>query len=129
MALLNAETLRQHGARKVLAAISMKDDAMLQQDILDEDQWETAAGPDAAGRILAAVRQLAPDVARRTAEFEAERRIPMDMVEALRSVGVFRMFTPRSHGGLELDLPTGLKILSALSRIDGSFGWTAMIGS
>jgi len=39
------------------------------------------------------------------------------------------MFAPRSHGGLELDLPSALEILGALARIDGSVGWTAMIGS
>jgi alkylation response protein AidB-like acyl-CoA dehydrogenase len=30
---------------------------------------------------------------------------------------------------MELDLPTGMEIISALARIDGSFGWTAMIGA
>ena len=45
-----------------------------------------------------------------------------------RSIGIFRLFVPRSHGGLELDLPTALEIIAALGRIDGSVGWTAMIG-
>jgi indole-3-acetate monooxygenase len=49
-------------------------------------------------------------------------------VEALRSIGLFRIFEPQSHGGLELDLPTALEIIGALGRIDGSVGWTAMIG-
>jgi alkylation response protein AidB-like acyl-CoA dehydrogenase len=39
------------------------------------------------------------------------------------------MFVPRSHGGMELDLPLGLEIISALARIDGSVGWNSMIGS
>jgi alkylation response protein AidB-like acyl-CoA dehydrogenase len=39
------------------------------------------------------------------------------------------MFVPQSHGGLELDLPTALAVIGALSRIDGSVGWTAMIGA
>src|SRR5262249_16129947 len=34
----------------------------------------------------------------------------------------------RSHGGLEFDLPTALEIVRALARIDGSVGWTVMIG-
>jgi indole-3-acetate monooxygenase len=65
----------------------------------------------------------------RAAEIEAVRRIPPDLVEALRSIGAFRMFVPRSHGGLELDLPAGIEIIEALSRIDGSVGWATMIGS
>jgi alkylation response protein AidB-like acyl-CoA dehydrogenase len=39
------------------------------------------------------------------------------------------MFVPQSHGGLELDLPTALEIIGAFGRIDGSVGWTAMIGA
>src|SRR5260370_21895567 len=80
-----------------------------------------------AQRFLADIRELAPVITARAAEIEAGRRIPPDLVEALRSIGVFRMFVPRSHGGLELDLPTALGIYEALSRIDGSVGWGAMI--
>jgi alkylation response protein AidB-like acyl-CoA dehydrogenase len=82
-----------------------------------------------AKRMLADIRDLEPDIAARAAEIETARRIPPDLVEALRSIGVFRMFVPRSHGGSELDLPTGLEIITELSRIEGSIGWTAMIGS
>src|SRR4030081_3132278 len=82
-----------------------------------------------AQRLLADIRELAPHVPSRAAEIETERRIPLDLVEALRSIGVFRMFVPQSHGGLELDLPTALEVIGALGRLDGSLGWTAMIGA
>jgi hypothetical protein len=80
-------------------------------------------------RLLADIRTLAPDIAARAAEIEAARRIPRDLVETLRSIGLFRMFVPRSHGGLELDLPLALEVITALGKIDGSVGWTAMIGN
>jgi indole-3-acetate monooxygenase len=80
-------------------------------------------------RILDDIGELAPDIISRSAEIEAGRQIPLDIVASLKSIGIFRMFVPRSHGGLELDLPAGLEIISALGRIDGSVGWTAMIGS
>jgi alkylation response protein AidB-like acyl-CoA dehydrogenase len=82
-----------------------------------------------AKRLLADIRELAPDITSRAGEIEAARRLPLDLVEALRSIGVFRVFVPQSHGGLELDLPTALEIMGTLGRIDGSVGWTAMIGS
>jgi indole-3-acetate monooxygenase len=82
-----------------------------------------------ADALLADIRDLAPAVAARAAEIEAGRRIPLDLVETLRSIGLFRMFVPESHGGLELDLPAGLAVITALARIDGSVGWTAMIAS
>ena len=82
-----------------------------------------------AKRLLAHIQELAPGIAARAAEIETGRRLPPDLVETLRSIGVFRMFAPESHGGMELDLPTALEIISALARIDGSVGWCAMIGS
>jgi alkylation response protein AidB-like acyl-CoA dehydrogenase len=82
-----------------------------------------------AKRLLAQIQELAPAIAARTAEIEAGRRLPPDLVETLRSIGVFRLFVPESHGGMELDLPTALEIITALARIDGSVGWCVMIGS
>jgi len=84
--------------------------------------------PTALKRLVADILDLAPDIVARAAEIEAARRIPPDLVETLKSIGVFRMFVPRSHGGLELDLPNGLKVISTLSRIDASVGWTTAIG-
>src|SRR5260370_25434813 len=79
--------------------------------------------------FLADIRELAPHVTARATEIEAGRRIPPDLVEALRSIGVFRMFVPQTHGGLELDLPTALEVIATLSRLHGSVAWTAMIGA
>lgn len=78
-------------------------------------------------RLLAGIREMAPAISARAAEIEAGRRMPLDLVEALKAIGVFRIFVPRSHGGLELDLPAALEIIEALGKIDGSVGWTAMI--
>jgi indole-3-acetate monooxygenase len=80
-------------------------------------------------RLLLDIQDLAPDIAARAAEIEAARDMPNDLVEALRSIGIFRMFVPQSHGGLELDLPDGFKVLRALARIEASVGWTATISS
>ena len=85
--------------------------------------------PNSAQRMLADVRRLAPDIISRAAEVEALRHVPSDLIEALRAIGIFRMFVPRSHGGLEMDLPSAVEIIRALARIDGSVGWNAMIGS
>ena len=87
-----------------------------------------AAG-ETSSRLLADIRRMAPMIAARAAEIEAARRVPLDLVETLRSIGVFRMLAPKSHGGLELELWAVLKIMAALAKIDGSFGWAAMIGS
>jgi indole-3-acetate monooxygenase len=77
--------------------------------------------------LLASIQELASEITARAAEFEAVRRVPPDFVDRLRSIGIFRIFVPRSHGGLELPLPEGLEVITALARLDGSIGWTAMV--
>jgi alkylation response protein AidB-like acyl-CoA dehydrogenase len=82
-----------------------------------------------AERLLADIERLAPVIAQRAAEIEAQRQIPRDLIETLRSTGVFRMFVPREYRGLELDFPAALEVFAAIGKIDGSLGWTAMIGA
>jgi indole-3-acetate monooxygenase len=82
-----------------------------------------------AAELLDAVRDLAPTITKRAAEIEAARRLPLDLVETLTAANCFRMLLPRSHGGLGLDFPDGMRVLEALSRADGSVGWTVMIGA
>ena len=82
-----------------------------------------------AQRLLDDIEALAPSIRARAAEAEAARQVPIDLVRALKSVGVFRMFAPRSRDGLELSLPSAVKVVRQLARIEGSVGWTAMIGS
>ncbi len=87
-----------------------------------------SAEPSGAERLLADVEGLAGEISARAGEIEAGRRVPPDLMDRLRTIGVFRMMAPRSHGGLELDLPAALEVVGALARIEGSVGWIAMIG-
>jgi alkylation response protein AidB-like acyl-CoA dehydrogenase len=84
--------------------------------------------PTDADRILWAVRDLAPSLAARSDEIEFARTLPPDLVPKLASIGLFRMLVPRSHGGLEIDFPHSVDILTELAAIDGALGWTVMIG-
>ena len=79
--------------------------------------------------VAAAVRELAPEIRARAAEAEAARTAPRDLVEKLRGAGIFRMMTPKSHGGLELPPPEAFQAIVEAAKADGSIGWTAMIGS
>jgi indole-3-acetate monooxygenase len=79
--------------------------------------------------LLDAVRDLAPAITKRAAEIEAARRLPPDLVESLTDAGCFRMLLPRSHGGMGLELPAAMRVLEALGGVDGSVGWTVMIGA
>jgi alkylation response protein AidB-like acyl-CoA dehydrogenase len=90
---------------------------------------ERGAGKNATDQLLADIQELAPHIQSRSGEMEASGRIPNDLIESLRAIGVFRMFVPRSHDGLELDFIDGIEIIQALARIDGSVGWIATISA
>jgi alkylation response protein AidB-like acyl-CoA dehydrogenase len=83
---------------------------------------------NSATKILQAARDLAPSIKERALEIETARRIPADLLQDLISAGCFRMLTPRTHGGDEIDLLSSIEILELLATADGSTGWTVMIG-
>ena len=78
--------------------------------------------PDDNIDVLAAVRDLAPSISARSAEIESGRRLPLDLLAQLIAAGCFRMLTPRSHGGLEVDLPLSMDFLSISSYGEDSEG-------
>jgi hypothetical protein len=53
---------------------------------------------EAIDRMLADISRLAPDIIARAAEIEVARRMPPDLVETLKSIGVFR---PSSRAATE----------------------------
>src|SRR5579862_2683896 len=81
-----------------------------------------------AKTILDSIRDLAPSISARSAEIEAARRLPPDLLAQLTSAGCFRMFVPKNHGGLEIDVPASMEIIETVAAADGSAGWVVMIG-
>lgn len=75
------------------------------------------------------MRALEPVIRALADEAELARRYPPRFIEAMAEAGIFRMMAPRSTGGDELDPLTVLDAVEAVSRVDGSAGWLAMIGS
>ena len=86
--------------------------------------------PDEAtlDQVLLRIAALAPMVARLAPDIEQGRRLPAELVSALKSARIYGMLVPRRYGGLELDAPSSFRAVAALARLDGSVGWNAMIG-
>ena len=82
-----------------------------------------------ANQIRARATGLLSDIQERSAEIEAARRLPTDLVTALKRAGVFRMPIPRSWGGPEMTPREQVDIIELLSAADPSVGWCVMIGS
>ena len=83
----------------------------------------------AAKDIMAATIALEPEIKAASASIEAERRLPPALAHHLMEAGVFRMGTPRTYGGGELDPMSQVRVVEELSRIEGAVGWLSMIST
>ena len=65
-------------------------------------------GPDetTADQVFSRIAALAPMVARLAPDIEQDRRLPAELVSALKSARIYGMLVPRRYGGLELDAPS-----------------------
>src|SRR5690606_30966873 len=82
-----------------------------------------------AKQILANARAMAPAIAARSAEIEALRRLPADLVADLRAAGFFRMGRARSKGGPQMSLMQHFEVIEVLAHADPSVGWCVKIGT
>jgi alkylation response protein AidB-like acyl-CoA dehydrogenase len=87
----------------------------------DQDQ----ATPD----IVTAALRLAPAVCAARDEAEQMRQTPPALAAEITRAGIYQMYLPRSVGGRETPPLTAFRVVEALSRVDGSVGWCAMIAT
>lgn len=90
----------------------------------------TLAAPVQTGIDLADRAARAVPVLRAHALWQEEnRRLPDEVVAALRDAGVVRMRVPQRYGGLEADATEMLRTVTELARGDGSAAWLAAVWS
>jgi len=79
--------------------------------------------------ISASIRDLVPAIRARREEIEQGRRMPRDLVEALRKTGIFSLSVPRAIGGEEAGPADIMRAIETVATADGSTGWCAMIAT
>jgi alkylation response protein AidB-like acyl-CoA dehydrogenase len=79
--------------------------------------------------LLDAVHQIEPLIRAHTADAERERRLPDAVADAMSACGLYRMWRPRTFGGLEVDPITTFRVLEEVSRIDSAAGWNLQLAS
>ncbi|PMS37023.1 resorcinol 4-hydroxylase oxygenase subunit [Trinickia symbiotica] len=68
---------------------------------------------------------LAASIKARAAQVETERRVPMDIIDALRDAGYFDVVKPRAFGGLEGDFSALVDLNIDLAKSCASTAWVA----
>ena len=61
-------------------------------------------------------------------KFDSAGRLSKEMVELLRSAGIYRAMVARRFGGDEMAPAEFLKLIERISEADGSVGWVASFG-
>jgi indole-3-acetate monooxygenase len=76
---------------------------------------------------LSRVTEILPVIASRADQIERERDIPSDLFAELVRVGCTRMLVPSEYGGDDIGLPSAMRVIEALARVDGSTGWVIAV--
>jgi alkylation response protein AidB-like acyl-CoA dehydrogenase len=79
--------------------------------------------------VIAAARELGPMLRANAQHSDREGRLPAESVDAMRDAGLFRMYVPRSLGGLQVDPVTHALVQEELARHDSAAGWMLQAAS
>src|SRR6202521_6397290 len=77
--------------------------------------------------IVTRARDLVPELRARSEEIHTLGRIPASLFERVEAAGLFKLSTPRSYGGLEVNVNTEKAALAELGRGDLLVGWVAAL--
>jgi indole-3-acetate monooxygenase len=118
-------------AQPAKAQFSLSEEGFKMTLLSDDDMAEmpdvvTCKAPTEAD-LLASVTAMAPLVARLQQQIERDRRLPAEIVDALKAARIFGMFVPKRYGGPEIDGPGAVRVVTALSKLDGAVGWNVLI--
>lgn len=80
-------------------------------------------------QALAVAQSLCPLVRSQAASVENERSLTSTVIDAFRRAQLFWITVPKDLGGGGADVLTGLQVIEAVSRADGSIGWSLMANS
>ena len=79
--------------------------------------------------IVAAARDVGSVISKHVETTERDRRLAPPVVDALRAAGLFRLFTPRALGGLEVDPVTFARVVEEVSTFDSAAGWAFQVNT
>jgi len=88
----------------------------------------TSSAPSTS-ELVQRARALYPLLDSASPRIESERRLPDDVVSALKASRLFRLCVPERYAGLEASPVAMVEVIAELARADGSAGWCVAIGA
>jgi alkylation response protein AidB-like acyl-CoA dehydrogenase len=79
--------------------------------------------------LVEAAIALRPMIREHAAQIERERKLPSEVVEAIRDAGLFHLTLPEDYGGMGADPVTASRVVEEIAVGDGSAGWCVMIAN
>jgi len=86
----------------------------------------TSDVPDAA-TLMARATSLRPLLERNADRTDAQRRLPDEVVQALKETGLCALMVPKRFGGCQTSVRTYVDVMSELGRGCGSTAWVASL--
>ena len=86
----------------------------------------TSDVPDAA-TLIARAASLRPLLERNAEQTDAQRRLPDEIVQALKETGLCALMVPKRVGGYQTSVRTYVDVISELGRGCGSTAWVASL--
>lgn len=86
-------------------------------------------GPDIDTDLVSAATKLGPLLTEHAPAGERARCLPRPVFDALEEAGLFRLLTPRSLGGLEVDPLTCARVIEEVATFDSAAGWALQAGN
>jgi alkylation response protein AidB-like acyl-CoA dehydrogenase len=80
-------------------------------------------------RVVDVARDLGSIIAKHVDATERNRRLAPPVIDALRAAGLFRLFTPRALGGLEIDPVSFARVVEEVSTFDSAAGWAFQVNT
>jgi indole-3-acetate monooxygenase len=77
--------------------------------------------------LLDKVRRIEPVLRQCVDENERERRLSATAFQAMRDQGLYRLWSPKDFGGLEVDPVTAYQVFEELARIDSAAAWNLQL--
>ncbi len=79
--------------------------------------------------LIAAAKQIAPEIAANRDRIDAERRLPADLAAKMAAKQLFGLYVPKELGGPETDPVTAYQVVEEIAQVDGSAGWCVFNGT